>query len=267
MSVLIGFMAGVFGSLVGLGGGLVMIPMMTRLLGLPQSRAHGTSLSIVVVAGLAGALAYARAGNVDVTAALVLAAAASLTSRAGARACSILPEWKLQFLFGCLLLVVSALLVAKPHLGVLAVRAPAGWPALAALACTGLATGFIMGLLGIGGGAFLVAGMVLFVGMGQHVAQGSSLLGMVPAAAVGAYTHWRLGNVVTGILPGLAAGIILGSFLGGTVANVLPEQALRVLFAAVLIWLGVGLIRKSRQRGHQAPSRSSSTRDGGGVDR
>ncbi len=253
MSVLIGFMAGFFGSLVGLGGGLVMIPMMTRLMGLTQSRAHGTSLSIVVVAGLAGAMAYARAGNVDVTAALILAAAASLTSRAGARTCSILPEWKLKRLFGCLLIVVAALLIGKPHLGALAVTTPAGWPALAALACTGLATGFIMGLLGIGGGAFLVAGMVLFVGMGQHVAQGTSLLGMVPAAAVGAYTHWRLGNVVTGILPGLAAGIVLGAFLGGTVANDLPEQALRVLFAAVLVWLGVDLIRKSRPPSAKRP--------------
>ena len=265
MSVLIGFIAGVFGGLVGLGGGVVMIPMMTRLLGLPQSRAQGTSLSIVVVAGLAGAMAYARAGNVDVTAALILAVTASLSARAGARTCSVLPEWKLQRLFGCLLLVVSALLIAKPHLGGLAVMTLAGWPALAALALTGLATGFVMGLLGIGGGAFLIAGMVLFVGMGQHTAQGSSLLSMVPAAAVGAYTHWRLGNVVTGILPGLAAGIVLGSFLGGTVANVLPEQALRVLFAAVLIWLGVGLIRKSRQRGLQAPSGSCSPRGGGPV--
>jgi len=265
MSVLIGFIAGVFGGLVGLGGGVVMIPMMTRLLGLSQSLAQGTSLAIVVVAGLAGAMAYARAGNVDVTAALILAVTASLSARAGARTCSVLPEWKLQRLFGCLLLVVSALLIAKPHLGGLAVMTLAGWPALAALALTGLATGFVMGLLGIGGGAFLIAGMVLFVGMGQHTAQGSSLLSMVPAAAVGAYTHWRLGNVVTGILPGLAAGIVLGAFLGGTVANALPEQGLRVLFAAVLIWLGVGLIRKSRQRGLQAPSGSCSPRGGGPV--
>lgn len=265
MSVLIGFIAGVFGGLVGLGGGVVMIPMMTRLLGLSQSLAQGTSLAIVVVAGLAGAMAYARAGNVDVTAALILAVTASLSARAGARTCLVLPEWKLQRLFGCLLLVVSALLIAKPHLGGLAVMTLAGWPALAALALTGLATGFVMGLLGIGGGAFLIAGMVLFVGMGQHTAQGSSLLSMVPAAAVGAYTHWRLGNVVTGILPGLAAGIVLGAFLGGTVANVLPEQGLRVLFAAVLIWLGVGLIRKSRQRGLQAPSGSCSPRGGGPV--
>jgi uncharacterized membrane protein YfcA len=95
----------------------------------------------------------------------------------------------------------------------MAVMSLTGAPAIAALAVTGLATGFIAGLLGIGGGAFLIAGMVLFVGMNQHIAQGSSLLSMVPAAAVGSWTHWRHGNVVTSILPG-PPPIIIGAFLG-----------------------------------------------------
>jgi len=246
MSFLIGLIAGVFGGLVGLGGGVVMIPLMTRFMAIPQARAHGTSLVIVVFAGLAGSLAYFRAENVNVPAALILAASASLTARLGARYCLSLLEWKLKRYFGCLLLAASAFLIAKPYLYAAAVSPLSGWAAVFALAATGLATGFISGLLGIGGGAFMTAAMVLFVGMGQHTAQGSSLLSMVPAGAVGAYTHWRHGNVATGVLTGLAAGIVIGAFLGGTVANVLPEQTLRIIFAAVLTWLGVDLIRKSR---------------------
>ena len=247
MSFLIGLIAGLFGGLVGLGGGVVMIPLMTRLLGIPQARTHGTSLSVVFFAGLSGAGAYALEGSVDVTAALILAVTASFTARAGARYCAVLPAWKLKRYFGYVLLAVAVLLAAKPYLGALAVMSLTGAPAIAALAVTGLATGFIAGLLGIGGGAFLIAGMVLFVGMGQHTAQGSSLLSMVPAAAVGSWTHWRHGNVVTRILPGLATGIIIGAFLGGVAANHLPDQTLRVLFAVVLIWLGMDLIRKSRR--------------------
>ena len=254
MSFLIGLIAGLFGGLVGLGGGVVMIPLMTRLLGIPQASAHGTSLAVVVFAGLSGAWAYAIEGAVDFSAALILAVTASLTARLGARHCASLPEWKLKRYFGCVLLAVAALLAAKPYLGAMAVMSLTGAPAIAALAVTGLATGFIAGLLGIGGGAFLIAGMVLFVGMGQHVAQGSSLLSMVPAAAVGSWTHWRHGNVVTRILPGLATGIIIGAFLGGIAANHLPEQTLRVIFAVMLIWLGVDLIRKSRLPGNDTAS-------------
>jgi hypothetical protein len=254
VSFLIGLISGIFGGLVGLGGGVIMIPLMTRLLGLSQASAHGTSLAIVIFAGISGACAYAMEGTVDFTAALILAVTASLTARLGARYCSSLPEWKLKRYFGCVLLAAAVLLAAKPHLGALAITSLTGWHAIAALAATGLATGFVAGLLGIGGGAFLIAGMVLFVGMNQHIAQGSSLLSMVPAAAVGSYTHWRHGNVVTRILPGLAAGIILGAFLGGVAANHLPEQTLKVIFAVVLTWLGVDLIRKSRLPGNDTAS-------------
>ena len=70
---------------------------------------------------------------------------------------------------------------------------------------------------------------------------------MVPAAAMGGYTHWRLNNVVTGLLPGLIAGIIIGTFGGGMLAQWLSDAVLRVIFAAVLIWLGWRDIKKSRQ--------------------
>ena len=104
MSFLIGLISGIFGGLVGLGGGVVMIPLMTRLLGISQASAHGTSLAIVIFAGLSGACAYAMEGTVDFTAALILAVTASLTARVGARYCASLPEWKLKRYFGCVLL-------------------------------------------------------------------------------------------------------------------------------------------------------------------
>ena len=245
MSFLCGLSAGVFGGLVGVGGGVVMIPLMPGFMGIPQARAHGTRLAVVVAAGLSGAFAYALEGTVDYGAALILAATASATARMGAHYCSILPEWELKRYFGCILVAAAFLLATKPYLQFLAVFSLTGWAAMAALAVTGLVTGFVAGLLGIGGGAFMIAGMVIFIGMSQHVAQGSSLLSMVPAAAVGAWAHWRRGNVEVPILPGLAVGILIGAFLGGAVANFLPEQTLRILFAIVLTWLGIALIKKS----------------------
>jgi uncharacterized membrane protein YfcA len=89
----------------------------------------------------------------------------------------------------------------------------------------------------------MVAAMVLLVGYSQHTAQGSALLAMVPAGSVGAYTHWRLGNVVTRVLPGLIVGIIIGTYLGGSLALLLAEANLRLVFTAVLFWLGLRDIR------------------------
>jgi uncharacterized membrane protein YfcA len=84
---------------------------------------------------------------------------------------------------------------------------------------------------------------VLLAGFPQILAQGSSLLAMVPAGAVGAYTHFRLGNVVKGLLPGLIPGILAGTFLGSTLALRLPELVLRLAFAAVLVWTGSKYVR------------------------
>jgi uncharacterized membrane protein YfcA len=102
----------------------------------------------------------------------------------------------------------------------------------------GVATGFVSGVMGVGGGPIMISGMVLLAGFDQHTAQGSSLLAMVPLGAVGAFTHWRLGNVDTGLLKGLIPGIIIGTCAGGSYAHLLHELTLRVIFAAVLIWTG-----------------------------
>lgn len=247
MSFLIGLVTGIFGGLVGLGGGVIMVPVMGRLFRVSQSSIHGTSLVAVVFSGLSGAFAYALNGTVDYLAALILAVTASLTARAGARYCCVLPGWKLRKYFGIFLIVLSLLLIGKPYVGWISFHPPAGWVQGLALAGIGLATGFIAGLLGIGGGAFTVLGLVLVAGMDQYTAQGCTLLALVPAGTVGAFTHWRHGNVIVSILPGLIGGIVLGAFGGGMFANLLPEGQLKVLFAVVLFVLGVEMIRRSRQ--------------------
>jgi uncharacterized membrane protein YfcA len=83
MSWFIGLFAGVFGGLLGVGGGVIMIPLMVKTLQLGQHRAHGTSLVAVVFTGLSGALTYAWHGSLDWKAGLVLAVTAIITARSG----------------------------------------------------------------------------------------------------------------------------------------------------------------------------------------
>jgi uncharacterized membrane protein YfcA len=248
MSWFIGLFAGVFGGLLGVGGGVIMIPLMVKTLRMGQHRAHGTSLVAVVFTGLSGALTYAWHGSLDWKAGLVLAVTAIITARSGAHFAGALPEWKLKRSFGAFLIFVSSLLLAKPYLPHLAVGAISGWSWVAVLLAAGGFTGFLSGMMGVGGGTIMVPAMVLLLGYDQHTANGTSLLVMVPAGAMGAWAHWSLKNVESKLLPGLVPGVLLGTLIGGSIAQLLPEEYLRMLFAVVLIWLGLRYLRTAAPR-------------------
>ncbi len=248
--LLIGLAAGFFGGLVGLGGGVIMIPLMVGILKMNQHSAHGTSLVALVFTGLAGAATYALNGSVDLTASLLLASTAVFTARAGARFANALPEWKLKRSFGVFLILVTLLLLLKPYLNHLS-EPVTGWTNILIMLTTGVFTGFLSGMMGVGGGTIMVPSMVLLAGFTQYTAQGSSLLAMVPAGGVGAFTHWRLGNVNAGILPGLIPGILIGTYIGGSFAHILPEGALRLIFSAVLIWTGIRYLRTAKPQAQE----------------
>jgi uncharacterized membrane protein YfcA len=245
ISLMIGLAAGFFGGLVGLGGGLIMIPLMVGILKLGQHQAHGTSLVALVFTGLSGAVSYALNGSIDFTAAICLAATAMLTARAGARYCSVLPDWKLKKYFGAFLIFCALLLILKPFIGISAATIPFYFQIVVFL-ITGAFTGFLSGMMGVGGGTIMVPAMVLLAGFSQHLAQGTSLLVMVPAGSVGAFTHWKMGNVATGILAGLVPGIILGAYLGGHFAHFIPDTPLRLAFIAAIIFMGIRYVRSSQ---------------------
>lgn len=113
---------------------------------------------------------------------------------------------------------------------------------LVQLVVIGLAAGFLAGLLGIGGGVFLVPAMVLIMGFDQHIAQGTSLLVMIPAALTGSYTHYRKGRLVLRDAFTLGAGGIIGAFLGAVLALSLEDELLRRLFAAFLLVVAVRIL-------------------------
>lgn len=238
ISLIIGLSAGIFGGLVGLGGGLIMIPLMCIFLQLGQHKAHGTSLVALVFTGISGAIIYGINGSVDYKAAAALAVTAVFTAHFGARYAHSMAEWKLKKYFGFFLIFVSLLLLLKPYLPAVAVFT-SFWPQMILLLLAGAVTGFLSGMMGVGGGTIMVPVMVLLAGFSQHLAQGTSLLVMVPAGAIGAFTHWKLGNVKSDILYGLIPGILLGAYLGGHFAHFISDNALRLVFTVILIVLGL----------------------------
>lgn len=242
-SLWIGLLAGCFGGLVGLGGGVVMIPLMVAVLKLNQHKAHGTSLFALVFTGLTGAITYGIKGSLDIFAALILAITAIFTARQGAKFAHSLPEWKLKRAFGAFLIFAALILLLKPYFSNLYHFEIIGFSKVVSLLLIGVFAGFLAGMMGIGGGTVMVPALVLLLNYGQHMAQGTSLLCMVPAGAVGAYTHFKLGNVIKNLIPGLVTGIIFGTYIGSNIAHVLSEANLRVIFALIIIWTGIRFLR------------------------
>jgi uncharacterized membrane protein YfcA len=242
LGFIIGLSGGLFGGLVGIGGGVIMIPLMTRLAKLSQIQAHGTSLVAIVFTGLIGAGTYFLHGSVDWFAALLLSLTAVLTARYGALYAHSLPEKKLKKAFGVFLITVSLILLAKNAiLGI--VHRPSWWVQGAAYLFNGAVAGFIAGMMGVGGGGIMIPLMVLLAGLDQHAAQGTSLLVMCPAGLMGALTHYKLGNVGTRIVWGLATGAMVGVFLGGTAANLLSGSTLTIIFCGFGLWMGARYVR------------------------
>jgi uncharacterized protein len=109
--VLVGLAAGVMSGLLGVGGGIVMVPLLVAIVGFTQHQAHATSLAAIVPIAAVGALAFELRGNVDHLVALLLAAGALVGAPFGARAMAGLAEGTLRSAFGVLMVLVGLQMV------------------------------------------------------------------------------------------------------------------------------------------------------------
>ncbi len=111
----------------------------------------------------------------------------------------------------------------------------------------GLVAGILAGMLGIGGGVILIPGLVLLLGVGQHTAQGVSLMVITLMALVGAITHCRQHNVRLGVALWIIPAAVVFSFLGGMLADMLDASFLRNVWGALLIIVGIVMMLTGRR--------------------
>lgn len=269
---LIGAFTGVMQGVLGVGGGFILIPLL-NLVHFPMHLAIGTSFVYVFFTTGTGVLAHASQGRIDAVLVLPLIASAVVTVQAGAAFAHILPETTLQLLFGGLTLVVCFTFLGGGQWGLLQGARPSNRPLASSLqparfyiiprtrtlagkkltfevdlpkgVLIGGVTGFVSGMLGVGGGWLLVPLLVLVMRIPLHIAIGTSLLAILGPAAVGALTYWKSGNVdlyasLSLILSGMAA-----AWAGARMVSRLSERVLRqffisLLFSAALYMLVLG---------------------------
>ncbi len=229
----VGLVAGFGGGLASLGGGTLVIPLLSEWLGLDRHRARGTAMVLAGVTSLAGALRYGLSGQVQWDTLLWTGLPAAVAAPLAARLSFDWPDHLLRRLLGLLLLGGAVALLIHPGRGAgVALEHPHAWMVL-----TGVFAGFMAGVVGVSGGPVLAPLFVVGLGMPQQMAQGSSLNARLPAVVAGALEDIRESLVEWPLLPWMALGDLAGVVVGSELALALPEAGLRRLFAVLLLLL------------------------------
>ena len=256
VALLTGVAAGLAGGLFGVGGGIVLVPLLTGALRLTQHQAHGTSLAAIGATAVASLFVYGAHGHVAWGTAVLVGLASVLTARYGARLAARTSSRDLRRAFALLLVLVALRLLWRPPAGA---GSPFHGP-VAAVAfdlLLGAAVGLLAGFMGVGGGVIAVPAFALVLGMPQAMAQGTSLAVILVTAPAGAIEHHRHGNVCLRLVPWLAAGAIVGGPAAAWLAQWLPQAVLVRAFAVFLLanalhlWIRSG---RSAEAGTRRPA-------------
>jgi uncharacterized membrane protein YfcA len=247
--IAIGLGAGLLSGLFGVGGGTVIVPLLTIFGRFEHRLAAGTSLAAIVPIATVGVISYAVHGAVAWIPALILAAAAVVGAQLGTWLLARLPVNALRWAFVVFLVVVIVGLFlvipsrdAHVDLTVLSVLG---------LIVTGLVTGILSGLLGVGGGVVVVPALMLGFGASDLVAKGTSLLMMIPTALSGTFGNIRRRNVdlFAAALIGVAA--CATTAVGAWLAALIDPLVGNILFAAFVVFVAVQMAMKALRAGRR----------------
>ena len=234
---LIGLTAGLLSGGFGIGGGIVMVPLLVAV-GLDRHRAHATSLAAIVPIAIGGAVSFGISGEIDLGVGVLIGAGGVVGSVLGASLMNRMSSRSLGIVFGLVLLAAAIRMMAGgdplPGSGEL------GLPSQAAIAVgIGLISGFFAGVAGVGGGVVIVPAAVLLLGFGQHEAQGTSLVAIILTAIAGTVVNLRNERVRPG--DGLVAGLagVAGSVVGAQIALGVEGRTLSLVFGTLVMVLAL----------------------------
>jgi uncharacterized membrane protein YfcA len=235
----IGVAAGALGVLLGIGGGIVMVPALVFLLPLQFTQAVGTSLVCVVATSLAGsAVQFGRRG-IEARAALDLQLFAAAGALVAGLAAPWVPARALYLAFGALLLYAAAR--SWPRRAT-APAAPAVVHRRAVAAAGAVGAGLVSTLLGVGGGIVFTPVLHLVLGHGFHRAAATSVYIIGITAGTGAVIYLARGDVALGAVTPAVLGILTGSALASRAAHRIEAAWLKRAFAVLLVYVSARMV-------------------------
>jgi uncharacterized protein len=255
--VLLGFFAGILGAMTGIGGGVLISPILALHFGIPIRQAIGTSLVAVITTSAASSSVHLQRHTTDIRLGMTLELATSLGAAVTAYLVAYFNRNALEGLFAGFLLYSSITILVrggkikdqdeplanntgiKNGETVIPPYEPQRYPlGLGA----SLVAGGLSGLLGIGGGPIKVPVMYIFMNVPLMVATATSNFMVGVTAAASAVVYYRRGDILVEIAAPLAVGVFLGSLLGARLAPRIHTKYVVYLLVAIMLYLAGHLI-------------------------
>lgn len=244
----VGLAGGLFAGVFGVGGGLIMVPLLLWWARLDQKRAHATSLLAITPVAVIGGVSYALGGVFAWLPAIFVALGGIVGAQIGA--------WMLRRIavgilrWGFIAFIIASgvmLLIQLPDRSAVLEITFASAVILLGL---GVAMGISAGLFGIGGGVIVIPVLMLFFRQSDLVAKSISLLAMVPSAISGGISHLRHKSATLRDGAWVAAGSLITTPLGAVIAFLLSPRLAALLFGLLMFVVATNLIARAwRQRG------------------
>ncbi len=259
--VAVGLGVGAYGTLIGAGGGFLIVPLLLLIYLVSHEQATAISLTVVFFNALSGCFSYARQKRIDYATALRFGVATIPGSIIGAWVSGLVHSDLFRMLFGALLLVMALWLLIKPSLE--EGPGPVAHPFRNGVTRTlvdangqrfryrfdervgvviSFFVGFVSSFLGVGGGIIHVPVLVLLFGFPPHIATATSLAILAVSSFTGAATHLFLGNVVLEMALPMALGVVVGAQVGAALALRVQGTWLIRLHAVAISLVGLRLL-------------------------
>lgn len=250
--------AGAFGGLLGVGGGMILIPVVTLFLGVPMKVAIGASIVSVIATSSAAQLVYVRRGVTNTRLGMVLELATSIGAILGGLTAILIQARVLQALFGALMLWTAWGMYRGRHTdgahqatGILRQRyvdealgetVEYGVRRLPLGMGLSLVAGSVSGLLGVGGGSIKVPVMNLLMNVPLKAAIATSNFAIGVTAATSAAIYYGKGFMDPHVAAPTALGILLGAQIGPRIGARLHSRVLRIIFTLLLLVFAAQMI-------------------------
>lgn len=268
--LLVGVFAGTLGALLGIGGGMIIIPILSVMMGLPMRYAIGASIIAVIATSSGATIAYLKDDLLNLRVAMFLEIATTIGAIMGAILTGVINGQWLEILFGAFLIYSTYNMIQKLR-GKVKVDAenviddpmarklklqgsyydqidqqehhyqvthvPAGFAMM-------YGAGLASGLLGIGSGVFKVIAMDTIMKMPLKPSSATSNLMMGVTAAASATVYFFNGSIQPQIAGPLAIGILIGAAIGTRIMQHIDSRILRMIFVPILFIMGIQMILK-----------------------